>query len=138
MYKKTRASALKSNAMILPGDVNDNDENERLSDDKMFLKSGKKRFSSSFEYKNKTFGSGIGRSTFKGSIVERFKEKTLELKHKQLNESSIMIVTKINYRHFSPQIWFFVCRFTAFVWCYAYHDFQSWVLLGWIMHSTLF
>ena len=35
--------------MILAGDVLDNDENERLSDDKMFLKSGKKRFSSSLK-----------------------------------------------------------------------------------------
>lgn len=31
-----------------------------------------------------------------------------------------------------------VCRVVAFIWCYAYHDFQSWVLLAWIMHSTVF
>lgn len=107
---------------MLPADGAENDEHDKRSDDRLFLRSAKKRFGGSFE-RGKTFGSAFGRSTIKASIVDRFKEKTQELRHKQQNESSLMLVAKINYKDFSPQIWFFMCRFTAFIWCYAYHDF---------------
>ena len=33
-------------------------------------------------------------------------------------------------------IW--LCRLIAFVWVYCYHDFQSSIILLWILHSTLF
>ena len=55
-----------------------------------------------------------------------------------MDESSIQVVATQYYKDFSPQIWLWICRFTCFVWCYAYHDFESWVILFWIMHSTVF
>lgn len=82
----------------------------------------KKRFGLSD--RGKTFGSlGLKSSSLKPSVLDRFREKTMELKMRKNDESSIMMVTKIDYSHFSPQIWLFVCRLSAFLWCYAYHDF---------------
>lgn len=36
----------------------------------------------------------------------------------------------------STIIW--LCRIIAFVWVYCYHDWQSVILLIWILHSTMF
>jgi len=58
---------------------------------------------------------------------------------KKQEESVMYQVTQhFSYRDYAPQIWLMACRVAAFVWCYAYHDFQSWVLLAWLMHSTIF
>lgn len=111
-----------------------------LNDDDMksegfFMRSAKRRFGGSDRAKPTI---SVGTKS-KPSVIDKIREKTMMLKLRQQNESSIlMVATKINYKDFSPQIWFFVCRITSFIWCYAYHDFQSWVLLAWIMHSTLF
>jgi len=60
-------------------------------------RSVKRRFGAS--ERGKTIGSGFGKQT----VVERIKEKTMELKLRQQNESSIlMVATKINYKDFSP------------------------------------
>ena len=74
LYKATRASSLKSHT-FLPAEGAENDEHEKRSDDRLLLRSAKKRFGGSFD-RAKTFGSAFGRSTMKGSIVDRFKEKT--------------------------------------------------------------
>jgi hypothetical protein len=64
------------------------------------MRSVKKRFAGSSE-RGRTIGSGV-KSTFKATIVERIREKTMELRNRQQNESSIMMVAKINYKDFSP------------------------------------
>ena len=40
--------------------------------------------------------------------------------------------------HASSALLIWICRALAFVWAYCYHDWQSVVLLFWIMHSTLY
>lgn len=60
---------------MLPPEGIENDENDKRSDDRLLLRSAKKRFGGSFD-RAKTFGSAFGRSTLKASIVDRFKEKT--------------------------------------------------------------
>ena len=40
--------------------------------------------------------------------------------------------------HASSALLIWICRLLAFTWAYCYHDWQSVVLLFWIMHSTLY
>lgn len=140
MYKVTRLNSLKSFEAAIPGQVHAGPlqmymDDDQKSDDK-FIRSVKKRFGGS--ERGKTITGGFARAS-KQTVVDRIREKTMELKLRQQNESSILFVaTKINYKDFSPQIWFFMCRITLFIWCYAYHDYQSWIMLAWIMHSTIF
>lgn len=64
----------------------------------------------------KTIGSGGIKSFMKHSVVDRFREKTIEMRIRKMDESSILyIATKVNYKDFSPQIWLFVCRIVAFI-----------------------
>lgn len=72
------------------------------------------------------------------SIIEKVKEHKLELHTEQNEELNIERLYQSYYTHFAPQIWLWTCRGTVFLWVYAYHDFQSWALLFWLMHSTLF
>jgi hypothetical protein len=58
LYKATRASSLKSHS-LLPAEGIENDEHEKRSDDRLLLRSAKKRFGGSFD-RGKTFGSAFG------------------------------------------------------------------------------
>jgi hypothetical protein len=77
------------------------------------------------------------------TVIGKIKEKNMGIKnrlHEQLAHEDSMIhqVAHRYYTHFSPQIWLWICRVTIFIWSYAYHDYQSWIMLLWLMHSTLF
>jgi hypothetical protein len=74
------------------------DEQDKISDKKM--KSATMRLLSE---RGKTIGSGgFKSSSVKPSVIERFREKTMELRQKKFDESSFMMVKKINYKDFSP------------------------------------
>lgn len=42
------------------------------------------------------------------------------------------------FKNFSPHILLWILRLMTFTWAYAYHDYQSMLLLTWICHSTIF
>ncbi len=102
MYKQTRSNSLKS-LNFIPNEAGPlagfDDDGDKKSDDRL-MRSVKKRFAGSSE-RGRTIGSGV-KSTFKATIVERIREKTMELRNRQQNESSIMMVARINYKDFSP------------------------------------
>jgi hypothetical protein len=54
------------------------------------------------------------------------------------DESSIQMVAQKKFEDLQPVIWLWSSRITAFIWCYAYHNWQSVFILFWVMHSTLF
>jgi hypothetical protein len=56
---------------------------------------------------------------------------------KQQDEMSVQIVAQKYFKEFSPYVWLWVCRVVAWIWCYAYHDFESLFILFWLMHSTV-
>jgi hypothetical protein len=76
------------------------------------------------------------------SYLDRIRDKNIgvrsKLQEQAGNDESFNQVAQKYYTHFSPQIWLWLSRFSIFIWCYAYHDFQSWFMLMWVMHSTLF
>ncbi|TNV88031.1 hypothetical protein FGO68_gene5171 [Halteria grandinella] len=74
------------------------------------------------------------------NVIDKIRERNFgDLQQKNANQTfEQMNNASKYYKHFSPQIWLWSCRVSIFIWVYAYHDFQSWIMLAWLMHSTLF
>lgn len=149
LFKVVRYNCLKNSNLIGPILIGDG---ELLQLDKKSNVSGHdlrllpKKVLSHQRYDRKSV-SGGSIAAFKNrhtvTAMSKNKEKNNEpLSHHIEEEDGVNLMAhkfyKSYYTHFSPQIWLWTCRVTVFLWAYAYHDFQSWVMLMWIMHSTLF
>lgn len=140
MYKTARLSSIKNGPppIIFPDEGGEVDLNKsdntvnmgKTNNNKKTFTSNNLKFDKSSKHK-------------RSSVVNRIREKTMGVKyklHEQMmqDESHILQTTQKFWIHFSPQIMLWFCRFAIFIWAYAYHDYQSWFMLLWVMHSTLF